>query len=242
VPILDHFHPPLRDRRSWRSFHTTWTASLVDALTAVLPEAFLVEETAIGALDEIHDSRFEAATVPDNISPVGAATAIARAKLAVIPAPALTMPAIFPGDFEVRVFCTKAGPRLVAAIELISPGNKNRPESRRAFATRCASYLDQGISLIMVDIVTEHSPNLHNDTMRLMKAEPQFELPAETSLYAVAYRPVRRAQREEIDLWPTRFEVGDRLPTLPLVLNWETCIHVDLEAAYVDACRRRRLT
>ena len=41
--------------------------------------------------------------------------------------------------------------------------------------------------------------------------------------------------------WPVRFEIGDRLPTLPLILSWETSIPVDLEAAYVDACKRRRL-
>jgi len=73
---------------------------------------------------------------------------------------------------------------LVAAIELISPGNKDRPESRRAFAAKCASYLYQGISLIIVDIVTERSANLHNETMRLMQAEQRFELPADVNLYA----------------------------------------------------------
>jgi len=57
----------------------------------------------------------------------------------------------------------------------------------------------------------------------------------------VAYRPVRREQKEEIDVWHARFEVGDRLPTLPLILNWENSIQVDLEAAYLDACKRRRL-
>jgi hypothetical protein len=64
-------------------------------------------------------------------------------------------------------------------------------------------------------------------------------------LYTVAYRPVRRGQpekREEIDLWPVGLRVGDALPELPLVLNWEVSLPVDLETTYMEVCRRRRLT
>jgi hypothetical protein len=51
------------------------------------------------------------------------------------------MPGIFPDSFEVRVYSFSDGRTLVEAIELISPGNKDRREERRAFATKCASYL-----------------------------------------------------------------------------------------------------
>jgi hypothetical protein len=42
------------------------------------------------------------------------------------PAPAAVFPAVFPETFEVRILSTVTGSRLVAAIELISPGTKNR--------------------------------------------------------------------------------------------------------------------
>jgi hypothetical protein len=155
--------------------------------------------------------------------------------------PAVTMPTVLPPGFEVQVFSTKAGPNLVAAIELVSLGNKDRPDHRRAFAAKCASCLYQGISLIVVDVVTERQANLHNETMRVMEAAERYYLPAESSLYAVAYRPVRRDQREETDLWPVSFKVGDQLPVSPLVLSPEFAMPVDLEATYLDACRRRRL-
>ena len=45
---------------------------------------------------------------------------------------------------EVRTLATDTGPKLVAAIELVSPGNKDRPAERRAFAIKCASHLAQG--------------------------------------------------------------------------------------------------
>jgi hypothetical protein len=151
------------------------------------------------------------------------------------------LPALFPDTFEVRVFSTMGGLTLVGAIELISPGNKDRAEERRAFATKCASYLHKGVSLIVIDIVTNRRANLHNETMRLMDAGPQYELPADANLYAVAYRPVRRQDRPEIDVWPATFAIGQPLPVLPLRLTGDLFVPVDFESAYQEACRRRRI-
>src|SRR5438034_1145937 len=81
------------------------------------------------------------AASPKNGPAVGTITAPTWAP----PAPARTLPSIFPDNFEVRVFATAAGMTLVGAIELVSPANKDRPESRRAFAAKCASYLYHGI-------------------------------------------------------------------------------------------------
>ena len=38
-----------------------------------------------------------------------------------------------------------------------------------------------------------------------------------------------------------RLAVGDTLPTMPLSLAADFCVPVDLEAAYAEACRRRRV-
>ena len=86
---------------------------------------------------------------------------------------------MFPDDIEVQVFATVTGATLVGAIELVSPGNKDRPETRRAFAAKCVSYLTRGIGLIVVDIVTNRLANLHNEVIGLLgQAEPflEFEL------------------------------------------------------------------
>lgn len=229
MPLLDHFHPPLSIRRKWESFHATWTVSLADSLNPFLPESYFVEV-------QTHDGTQVESDVPTYRDAHPAATAPANPPVAT-----LTMPSVFPESFEVRVFSTSTGPTLVAAIELVSPGNKDRPETRRAFAAKCASYLYQGISLIVVDIVTERLANLHNETMRLMEAGARFHLPEDVRLYAVAYRPVRRDQKEEIDLWPATFAIGDALPVLPLVLNQDLSLPVDLEATYTVACRKRRV-
>src|SRR5438105_12257152 len=99
------------------------------------------------------------------------------------------MPAIFPDDFAVKVFSSVAGPKLVAAIELVSPGNKDRDETRRAFAAKCVAYLQRGIGLIVVDIVTSRRANLHDELIALMGQVETFAVANPTSLYATAYRP-----------------------------------------------------
>jgi hypothetical protein len=93
----------------------------------------------------------------------------------------------------------------------------------------------------MIDIVTSRRANLHNETMRLVGAPLEIDLPAEVDLYAVAYRPVRRQERSEIDLWPARCAVGAPLPVLPLRLTGDLFVPVDFETTYQEACRRRRL-
>src|SRR5205085_886649 len=63
--------------------------------------------------------------------------------------------------FEVQVVRRLGGPQLRAAIELVSPANKDRPSNRQAFAVKCASYLNRGVAVVLVDVVTERSANLH---------------------------------------------------------------------------------
>jgi hypothetical protein len=152
------------------------------------------------------------------------------------------MPAVFPDTFEIRVFNTTSGLTLVAVIELVSPGNKDRPAERRAFTAKCASYLAQGVSLIVVDVVTNRRAHLHNELMHFMQADDDLHLDEEVNLSAVAYRPVTRGEHQEIELWMRPLALGDPLPTLPLRLTSDLFVPVDFETAYQEACRRRRLS
>src|SRR5205807_1588676 len=141
MPLLDHFHPPLHPRRHWEAFHARWASALADALNEnLLPRHFFAEpQPHAGGRVEIDVATFEsppgAAARPD-----GPATATLAAPAWAPPAPALVLPAVFPETFEVRVFGNlPGGVELVAAIELVSPGNKDRAEERRAFAIKGAS-------------------------------------------------------------------------------------------------------
>jgi hypothetical protein len=241
MPLLDHFHPPLAPRRHSESFHVNWAGAIADALKeSLLPAGYFAEERAhLGPFVEIDVATFTDSELAA-LRAGGIATLPVRAWAP--PAPPLVVPAAFPDAFEVLVFENEGGSRLVAAIELVSPGNKDRDGHRQAFAIKCASYLCQGISLIVIDIVTSRRANLHNEIMRLLGHGEESLLPAETTLYGVAYRPIVRDQHQQIEVWPSTLEVGQPLPVLPLALNAEQCLPIDLEASYTIACQRRRLT
>ncbi len=240
MPLLDHFHPPLDERYPWDSFHSGWATRIADQLSERVPPEFVVaEHTHAGNQLEIDIATFEPAKGPCNAGPNS--PTIALAPTWAPPAATHTMPAIFPDTFEVRILATMGGLTLVGAIELISPGNKDRPAQRQAFATKCASYLHQGVSVIIVDIVTSRRANLHNEIIHVLAADKVFALPVQSHLYAVAYRPVVRSDQAEIDIWPVELAVGEALPTLPLRLTGDLFVPVDFEATYQEACHRRRL-
>jgi len=241
MPLLDHFHPPLTPQRHWESFHTAWASELMNLLNRhTLPPGYFAEaQVHIGGRVEIDVATFDAANGAAAAS--GTATAVAPATWAP-PAAALVLPAIFPDDIEVQVFASSGGATLVAAIELVSPGNKDRVEARRAFAAKCAAYLQQGIGLVIVDVVTERRANLHDELVGLMGLPGEFRFPTTADLYAASYRPARRdAGGDEIQMWPEALTVGRPLPVAPLALRGGPTVPLDLETAYSQARQGSRL-
>jgi hypothetical protein len=101
--------------------------------------------------------------------------------------------------------------------------------------------LSKGIGLIVIDVVTSRKGNLHNELVDLMDLEASWHMPAEQTTYTIAYRPVREGGIDRIETWPIPLAVGEGLPTMPLSLEAELCVPVDLEAVYTEACQRRRL-
>jgi hypothetical protein len=241
MPLLDHFHPPVSERRSWEGFHGLWAAALVEKLNRdVLAEEFFADmQVHIGSQVEV-----DIATLNESRETAQRDSASATATLATTwapPATDLVFPVVFPDDIEVQVFAIATGATLVGAIELVSPGNKDRPETRQAFAAKCVSYLTRGIGLIVVDIVTNRLANLHNDVMSLFGRGEQFLLAGAATTYAVAYRPSRQTTGDQIEVWPHALSLGQPLPILPLALRNAATVPVDLEETYSEARERSRL-
>jgi hypothetical protein len=238
MPLLDHFHPPLRGPRRWEGFHHAWAANIAQHLNReVLPEGYFAEsEISMGPTLEIDVANFEQ---KNGMEKSGAR--IATATWAP-PKPALS----FPVDFsrlnvcEVRVYEDLGGAQLRAALELISPANKDRPGSRRTFAAKCAGYLRQAISVAIVDVVTERVANLHKEVLEVLEVSTAvWESP--TQLYAVTYRPVPIQKQARIEAWPETLALGSPLPVLPLWLGLDLCLPLRLEETYVTTCDGLRI-
>jgi hypothetical protein len=241
MPLLDHFHPPLYPIRPWESFHALWAGELTALLNRLLPPRyFAAVQTHLSSRIEADVAELELTSESPASGPTNGPGGVALQAWAP-PTATMTLPAVFPDDIEAQVFDTRDGLRLVAAVELVSPGNLDRPESRRGFAAKCATYLQRGIGLVAADVVTSRRFNLHNELMELLLLPETFAMPADAALYAVAYRPARRQDTNLIDCWTNSLAVGSVLPVLPLALLGGPVVPVDLETTYAEARQRSRL-
>jgi hypothetical protein len=226
MSLLDHFRPPLSQRRHWDSFHGAWAEAMAVHLNqSLLPEHFVAE------------ARVQ----------LGGQAGVAPWPQAVAAPPDFKHPDIF----EVQVLSEKEGQRLVAAIELVSPANKDRPRKRRLFAVKCAEYLQAGLGVVLVDIVTKCSGSLHVELLQLLQSQPADAGQDVHELYATAYRTVndqragtasdRSAQQLALQTWAEGLRLGGPLPTMPLWITPDLCLPLDLEASYQAACAARRI-
>lgn len=229
MTLHDHFPPPLSLRRHWHAFHGAWCTYLASHLNDQLPEGYFAEpnvqfgvEIDVAAWEE---DGIETASLPAAWT---------------LPSPTQTVPIAILNDLaEVLIYDREGGPTLAGAIELVSPANKDRPDHRDALVSNCASYLQQGVGLILVDVVTSRRTNLHEELLARLQATP--EVPLVADLYAAAYRPVERDEQPCLDVWKETLALGRSLPTLPLWLKGNLCLPVDLDATYDRTCREQRI-
>jgi hypothetical protein len=241
--LQDHFRPPLSVRRHWHAFHNAWATYISSDLNQQLPEGYFAEANVQFGI-EIDVATFEEATpeVTCNASPSDGIDYLSTGSSTgwFVPAPTQTIPiTILTDTVEVLVFNREAGPTLAGAIALVSPANKDRPAHRDAFVSKCAAYLQQGVGLVVVDVVTDCRANLHDVLVERLCAPVDVSWVAD--LYAVSYRPVQRAGQPSLDMWQTEVAVGRFLPTMPLWLRGNLCFPVDLNATYTRTCREQRI-
>jgi hypothetical protein len=226
MPLLDHFHPPLSERRHWHSFHNSWATYLSSQLNALLPAGYFAEPYVQFGI-EIDVAAFGQRGAP------GATGGW------ISPAPLASHPFEMSGVVvEIGIFSRSGGPQLAGAVELVSPANKDRPLHREAFVSKCVTYLQAGVGLVLVDVVTERASDLHRELLvRLGVTDPG---PAPV-LSGSAFRPVERDGIRMLDVWLEAIAVGRPLPTLPLWLRGGLCLPVELEATYERTCIEQRV-
>ena len=223
MPLRDHFHPPLDRRHSWDDLHGGWPAVIVRKLVPQLPDEFV-------AAPSVH------------LGPVFEGMAVATDAP---PQPTLTLETDFLGqdEYEVRIYDDRFGRRLVAAIELISPSNKDRPESRRAFVGKVASLLQHNVCVSLVDVVTDRDFNLYAEFLESIGRNDPALGDKPPYPYAVTLRGRKRPRRRSLlENWFYPMHLGQPLPTLPIWLDVDLCINLDLESSYEETCRFLRIS
>lgn len=98
-------------------------------------------------------------------------------------------------DYEVQIYDVKKNRRLVAAIEIVSLSNKDRPETRQVFVAKCEALLRRGVSVAIVDVVTEKNFNLHAELLELLGQRDRTFRPEPPAIYAAACRWIERGRK-----------------------------------------------
>jgi hypothetical protein len=125
-----------------------------------------------------------------------------------------------------------SGDRIVAMIEIVSPGNKSNRHAFRAFVDKACELLEHRIHLLIVDPFPPGPRDPHGIHAAIWEQveDDTFRPPADQPLTVVAYECdlTTRAYIEPI-------AVGQALPDMPLFLEPNGCVMVPLEAAYETA-------
>jgi hypothetical protein len=138
----------------------------------------------------------------------------------------------------VRVYDDRHGRRLVAVIEIVSPGNKDRPESRRAFVAKVAALLQEDVCVSLVDLVTIRLFYLYGDLLELIGRPDLAACVQDTFLYAATLRGRKRLrQRSLLDAWFYPMILGQPLPPIPIWLDADLRVILEVEASYEETCR-----
>jgi len=242
MPLRDHFRPPLSHQSSWEEVHGGWPMVIVQQLGRLLPPQYVAAPRVhLGSQAEIDIAAYDVGRREREHASGGGGQATA-VWTPTRPTSAFETELADFDEYEVRIYDTQRGRHLVAAIELISPANKDRPESRRQFVAKCAELLRQHVSIVLVDLVTIRDFNLYAEMLDWIGEEQALSTADHSSTYAVSccWRP--RGLKRWLESWNHPLSVGSPLPTLPLWLSDELAIPLDLEASYEQTCRDLRIT
>ncbi len=121
--------------------------------------------------------------------------------------------------------------RLVAVIEVVSPGNKNSQGGLEAFLRKSVEFLNAGIHLVVLDAVPpgHFAPSgIHAAIWEQLTGEA-VPAPAKP-LTMVSY-----AAGTQVRAYVNELSPGDPLPDTPLFLEEYGCVEIPTESAYASA-------
>lgn len=125
-----------------------------------------------------------------------------------------------------------SGDRIVAMIEIVSPGNKSSRNALRAFVQQASELLEKGVHLLIVDLHPpgRRDPNGIHSAIWDDFAGQEYVLPGDKRLTLAAYECALSVKSYVIPV-----AVGDALCDMPLFLKPGGQVPVPLEATYQSA-------
>jgi hypothetical protein len=215
----------------FHSFHFHWINSLSNAMnTGVLPpDRFaLPEQWIAGPFPEVLTLRLRSS----NGAPAGAAPYIAVAT-----SPPRTR-LVQRTESEVSAYARKANRvivqhekgRIVAVVEIVSPGNKPSKNQLRSFVEKTSNLIMAGVHVLVIDLFPPSKRNPQGIQKAIWDEDDDFVLPPDKRLILAAY-----VAGESLVAYVEPVAVGDVLPDMPIFLEPNFYVPVPLEATYQTA-------
>jgi hypothetical protein len=222
--LTDHWKP-------WFGFNLGWACQMLERLNlTVLSPDYCAQLDVFNPWEDM--SHFEA--VPDHtISQVVPDRGFP-------PLPVLSTPAAFvdPGFHDLKVRYEGTG-RWAALVAITHPEYILTEHGRRAFVSKCARWLQRGTNVVAIN--TCAPADLHGELTSLLGCASEMAWESPTGLSAVAYRVARQKDRLRFDAWPYSLAVGEHLPTVPLWLEADLAVPLDLEMTFINTCKSLRI-
>jgi hypothetical protein len=220
----------------FHAFHQQWIIALSNALNAgVLPENYyaLPEQYAAGFGPDVltlQGARDDGDAAPAPTSSGGNVGLL-------VAAPRLDPTAETDLEFYRRkqtpiTVRHVSGDRVVAMIEIVSPGNKSTRNALRSFVEKAAELLDQRVHLLIVDLFPpgRHDPHGIHAAIWDDIAGKDYAPPAGRPLTLAAYETAL-----SVRAYVKHVAVGEPLPEMPLFLEPNGRVQAPVEAAYQTA-------
>ncbi len=216
------------DAGLFHAFHQDWIGVLARALNAgVLPPDYfaLREQSTRGPVPDVLTLELPAGSDEPSGSGYGLAITVAPPRTRIVRRADET---IYVQKAD-RIAVRHRHGRVVAMVEIVSPGNKGSKNELRTFVEKTSKLIAQGVHLLVIDLF----PPGKRDPQGIHKAiwdefvDEDFALPAEERLTLAAYDagPPPVAYVEPI-------AVGEALPDMPIFLKPEFYVQAPLEATY----------
>lgn len=216
------------DAGTYHDFRQDWTVEIRRTLNrGILPPGYrAMADLKVGGTEP------DVATIklrePPSQGGLAVADAPPRARQVARVTEAETEPAYYARKANRIVIRYRRG-QLVAAIEVVSPGNKNNKNGIRAFVGKMVDYLRNGINVVVIDPFPPGPRDPEGIHQRVwdgyvgLAAEPR---PAGLPLTVVSY------DAGEQTAYVNPVAVGDPLPDAPLFLAPGWYVNIPLERTY----------
>lgn len=224
---------------TFHDFHTAWIASLRTTLNSgLLPQPFyaLAEQLAgeigpdILTLEEA-PAQYGNATQEQPANTVALLDSPPKVKYTV-----QLEPDWYGGKRRSLMIRHSSDDRMVAIVEILSPGNKSSQRALNSFLSKAISALQKGIHLLLIDLFPPGAldPNGIHGALSAelgVDAKKDFFQAAQDKPLTMAAYSASSAPKAFIE----PLAVGNSLPEMPLFLEPDRYVYVPLESTYMAA-------